>query len=541
MTVQPPGSPGARRLLGVPTSLPRMSEIVIGQLVGGRYRVQELVGQGGLGPVLRAHDEVEDMPVALEVARDSALHPDDLAERLVHAVEQARAVQHPALVRLVDVGEDAGRPYIARAWVDGTELGRRYAAGPPAPAEALAVLEQLAHALDAVHAAGQVHADLGPSSVLVRDTPGGPRAYLTGLGVRRALLAAGVGPTLTLGPETSGLPGTLAPELAAGAPPDSRTDVYALACLSFELLSGTPPFTGPTAAAVLAAHASRPRPRLSTRRPGVPAALDAVLAHGMALDPAMRPASTGALVASLHAAVGPEPGLISDDATLAPGRGGAVADAPAAAPRPARRARPRRRRAVVTAIILLAAAGGGVAGVALAASDDSPSSALDVPLLQPAPRLQEGTSLPLRPASTPGPEARAAVVETLKVFVGGNVSNLDSSWKSSVSPLVVGEGPDGAGRCVRTRQPSAQTSFERSPGIAWLRQRRTAKTLPWALQGLDAGKVDFRGARLASWRGISVAPSGQRTRLRIWLARDGLATPWEILYLDFCPATGRNA
>lgn len=221
MTVQPPGSPEARRLLGAPTSLPRMSEIDIGQLVGGRYRVQELVGQGGLGPVLRAHDEVEDMPVALEVARDCALHPDDLAERLVHAVEQARAVQHPALVRLVDVGEDAGRPYIARAWVDGTELGRRYAAGPPAPAEALAVLEQLAHALDAVHAAGQVHADLGPSSVLVRDTPGGPRAYLTGLGVRRALLAAGVGPTLTLGPQTSGLPGTLAPELAAGAPPDS--------------------------------------------------------------------------------------------------------------------------------------------------------------------------------------------------------------------------------------------------------------------------------------------------------------------------------
>ena len=400
------------------------------------------------------------------------------------------------------------------------------------------MLEQLAHALDAVHAAGQVHGDLGSASVLVRDTPAGLRAYLAGLGVRRAMLAAGVGPKLTLATETAGVPGALAPELSAGAPADRRADVYALACLAFELLSGTPPFTGPTAAAVLAAHASRLRPRLSARRPALPSTLDAVLERGMALDPQLRQTSAGDFVAALHRALGPEPDTAGAEATtLAPGRRApAGAAAHPAAPRAAARRHPGRRRGVAVAAVVLVAAGSAVFGVRLAASDDAPSAAVDVPVVPRAPRVQEGTSLPLRPASAPGAEAQAAVVETLEEFLGGNVDGRDGAWTASVSPLVTGEAPGAAGRCVRTARPSEATGFDRSPGVAWLRRRRAAKALPWALVRLRPADVSFRGRRLASWHRIAVAPAGQRS-LRIWLVRDGLAASWKVLALDFCPDT----
>jgi len=539
-----------------------MSGIEIGHLVGGRHRVQEYVGEGALGYLFRAHDEEHDSPVAVEIARASALVSDDLTERLTRAVQEASAVQHPVLVRLVDVGEDAGRPYVARAWIDGTDLGHRYVEGPPACADAVAILEQLAQALDAIHAAGQVHGDIGATTVIVRDTPTGPRAYLTGLGVRRALLAAGVGPTLTLGVETAGLPGALAPELAAGAPPDARGDIYALACVAFELLSGTPPFTGPTAAAVLAAHASRPRPQLSARRPALPPALDVVLKRAMALDPKTRPSSAGAFVAALHAGLGNQPHPTASDATLVPGRATARTTG-RPSPRPVIPGGRRWRRVLVGVALVIAAAGGAVAGASVAASDDAPSNAIDVPVLKRAPRWQPGgVHLRLRAASAPGPEAQAAVIETLKEFVRGHALPLQGSdelWVSSFAEGIVVEAPDAAGRCVRTLEPTPPNpklpvgptdpvSFGRT-GVDWLLQRRVTAELPWTLQGLHAipsihpwrglrpADVSFRGSRLASWRGISVAFTGRRSHLRLWLARDGLGARWKVLYVDFCPDT----
>jgi hypothetical protein len=492
------------------------------------------------------------VPVALELARDATLALPDLRQRLRRAVDEARVVRHPGLARIVDAGEEDGRPYVAWSWVEGRPLRHRLAAGPPAPEEALELLDQLAGALDAVHAAGLVHLDVGTSSVLVRDTPGGPRAQLAGLGVSRALLEAGAAPSLTLAAATAGLPAALAPELAAGATPDARSDVYALAALAFELLSGTPPFTGPTAAAVLAAHAVRPRPSLSSRRPALPPALDDVLARGMALDPAERPAGAGALVAALRSALGGPTSASRGDATLPPdGAGrrsellGAAARPPGGAHRNApshgrARAQGRRRSRVAVAVVLVLG-GAAVTGAALAASDDEPSSTLDVPALSaPAPK-QERTDLPLRPAPAPGPESRVAVVDTLHKFLEANAASGDSEWQTLLSPRLVVEARGAGGRCRRTVAAKPRTAPERTPAAAWLRQRRASNELPWALEGIRPSSVTFSGPRLAAWRGTYVAQTGRRKRLRAWLTREGLAASWRILLLDFCPDTPAEA
>lgn len=516
-------------------SLPGVSAQDIGRLVGGRHRLEAHVGQGPLGPVFRARDEQDDAPVAVELARDAAAFDPGLPARLVAAVDAARDVRHPGLVRLVEAGEDAGRAFVARAWIDGSDLGHRYAAGPPEPAEALEVLEQVAGALDAAHAAGQVHGDLGPAVVLVRDTPGGPRAYLTGLGVRRALLAAGIGPTLTLGSDTAGLPGALAPELASGAEPDARADVYGLACLAFEVLSGTPPFTGPTAAAVLTAHTSRPRPRVTGRRAALPPALDPVLEAGMALDPALRPQSAGALVAALHEALDGD--VTVEDATFIPGR--PVVPVVAAPAHVAPRRRRRGGGVLVGALLAVALVGGGLGGVALATSDDAPAAAMDMPTLTTPPRLQRSTILPQRPPSAPGPQAQAAVAETLRQFLDANVEDegLDTTWSFGVSPALVGEEPDAKGTCVRTATPKPGVSFKQSPGRAWLERRRASRVLPVAFPGLKPAQVRFENPRLASWEGIAVNRDGGRRRIRAWYTRDGMGATWLLAYLDLCPGT----
>lgn len=524
------------------TTLPPMAEgsPPVPRVVGGRHRIEQRVGQGSLGSLHRAHDEVEDAPVALELARDAVLALDDLPERLGRAVEEARTVRHATLVRIVDAGDEDGRPFVAWSWVEGRALRHRLTAGPLDPEQALGVLDQLAGALDAVHAAGLVHLDVGTSSVLVRDTPAGLRAQLTGLGVSRALLEAGAGPALTLGTTAAGLPAALAPELATGAAPDARSDVYALAALAFELLSGTPPFSGSTPAAVLAAHAVHPRPRLSSRRPTLPGALDPVLEAGMALEPAERPASAGVLVVALREALDRPAGAIDADTTLAPG-GAARRLAPSAGAsgRTSRAGGYARhhRRAVTAAVLILVMSGGAVTGAALAAFDDEPATIVDVPVLPAPARLQEKTDLPLRPAPAPGPDARVAVVDTLREFPASNAGSGETGWKAILSAQLVVEARGPGGRCTRTATPKPRTASDRTPGAAWLRQRRATRELPWALEGLRPSGVTFSGPRLASWRGTYVAATGGRGRLRVWLARDGMAASWRILLLDFCPDT----
>ncbi|WP_447009079.1 serine/threonine-protein kinase [Saccharothrix sp. DSM 118769] len=204
-----------------------------------------------------------------------------------------RAVSRERFARELD-----GRLYLDMRLVDGQDLAARLRGGGPLdPGEAVGIVEQVAQALGAAHAQNLVHRDVKPSNVLVADAG---FAYLVDFGIARALDA------------TTGLTGTgaaigtldyMAPERFGDGPTDYRVDVYSLACLLHECLTGSKPFPGTTAASLIGAHLNQPPPSLDAVRPGLPPGLDAVIARGMAKNPADRFATAGELAAAARAAL----------------------------------------------------------------------------------------------------------------------------------------------------------------------------------------------------------------------------------------------
>ena len=208
------------------------------------------------------------------------------------------------MIPIHDYGEIDGRLYIDMRLVDGEDMADRLTArGAMPPADVVDVLGQIAGALDAAHAAGLVHRDVKPSNVLLSPTDGVSGrdfAYLVDFGIARA--ADGTGALTGSGPIV-GTVDYMAPERFERRSPDHRVDVYALACVMFEALTGMKPFVTDSLAGLLYSHLNAPPPRPSVRRPGVSAAFDAVIARGMAKDPDQRYPTAGALAAAARAAL----------------------------------------------------------------------------------------------------------------------------------------------------------------------------------------------------------------------------------------------
>ncbi|WP_328647685.1 serine/threonine protein kinase [Amycolatopsis sp. NBC_00348] len=265
----------------------------------GPYRVESLIARGGMGEVLRAYDTRHDRVVALKLLAPEFAADHDFQERFRREAHAVARLREPHVIPIHAYGEIDGRLYLDMRLVEGDDLGSRLTAGGPlAPADAVDVVGQVAQALAAAHAEGLVHRDVKPSNVLVGPTG---FAYLVDFGIARA---AGPATGLTA---TGGAVGTLdymAPERFADAPADHRVDVYALACVLHQCLTGSKPFAATTAAALIGAHLHQPPPRPSSLRPGLPAAFDDVVARGMAKDPAERFASVTELAAAARAALG---------------------------------------------------------------------------------------------------------------------------------------------------------------------------------------------------------------------------------------------
>jgi len=276
------------------------------------YRLGERLGQGSAGAVYLARDEQLHYQVAVKV-----LGPDparDLADTLVHEVRTAAALEHPHIIPVFDAGDEDGTAYIVMRYArggDARSLLRRRGALPLA--HAWRIIAQVASALDAAHAQGLVHRDVKPANILFdaadtvagrRPGPGGDRvpahAYLSDFGVGRVFP-----PGLVTGAEqlTDALD-YLAPEQIEGDVLDGRADLYALACTSFELLCGAPPFGAEQGLTLMYSHLYAPPPVAAARRAGLPAAVDPVLARALAKDPAGRYPSCGRFAAELRAALG---------------------------------------------------------------------------------------------------------------------------------------------------------------------------------------------------------------------------------------------
>ncbi|OBH30545.1 serine/threonine protein kinase [Mycobacterium sp. E342] len=262
----------------------------------GPYRLRRLVGRGGMGDVYEAEDTVRERIVALKLMSQTLSNDPVFRSRMQREARTAGRLQEPHVVPIHDFGEIDGQLYVDMRLIDGKDLGTmlsRY--GPLSPPRAVAIVRQIGSALDAAHAAGVLHRDVKPENILVS---GDDFAYLVDFGIASATSDE----KLTQFGTTVGTVKYMAPERFGDAEITHRADIYALACVLYECLTGSPPYTGDQVS-VMGAHLHQPIPRPSAARPGIPAAFDAVIARGMAKDPADRYTTCGDLSAAAYAAL----------------------------------------------------------------------------------------------------------------------------------------------------------------------------------------------------------------------------------------------
>lgn len=345
-----------------------------GTLLGERYRLDHLIGRGGMAAVWSATDTVLGRPVAVKRLHSGMLADAEHAERFRREAMLVARLSHPNLVHLLDRGEDAEGPYLVMELVEGDNLKtlvRRE--GALDPDEAARIIAQVGRALAYAHAQGVVHRDIKGQNVLI--TPHGD-VKLADFGIARLLEPDGE-PGLTRTDMLMGSADYLSPEQADGRPIDARTDVYSLGVLLYECLTGSLPFRGEGFVAVAMKHCTEPLPDPRRVAPGVPDWLAACAMTAAAKDPADRFAGAGEMVDALEER---RMGTMVLPAAAAPPAAGAGDDGDTA-----RRRRPGRRRRRAALVALAVALLGGVvgAGVVTVGRDDGgpgPAAATDSPL-----------------------------------------------------------------------------------------------------------------------------------------------------------------
>jgi serine/threonine protein kinase len=279
------------------------------------YRLEAQVGKGGMAVVFRARDERLDRLVALKILAPELTEDQTFRRRFIAESRAAAAVDDPHILPVYEAGEADGVLFIAMRFVKGGDLRRVLEReGMLTPVRAAGFISPVASALDAAHGAGLVHRDVKPANILVDARPNRPdHVYLSDFGVsKRDTASMRTRPGLYLG-----TPDYSAPEQIQGRAVDGRTDQYALGCVLYQLLTGQVPFERDQGMAVLLAHLAEPPPSLGARLPGLPAAVDGVLARALAKVPEKRYGSCEDFADALREALGLDP-YVSRGATPAP-------------------------------------------------------------------------------------------------------------------------------------------------------------------------------------------------------------------------------
>ncbi|GAA2166512.1 serine/threonine-protein kinase [Pedococcus bigeumensis] len=267
-------------------------------LVGDRYRLVERIAAGGMGEVWRAHDETLDRDVAVKVLLPDSAQDEGFVERFRSEARLSSQLSHPNVGTVHDFGEHDGQAFLVMELMTGEPLSSLINERAPLPqAEVTEILHQTALALQAAHDAGVVHRDVKPANIVVD-----PQGYakLTDFGIARALGEA----SLTQTGEVLGTPHYLAPEQAKGAQAGPLSDVYALAVVGYEMITGERPFSGESMVATALAHVSQPAPQLSG---DVEEPLRTTVMAALAKDPSQRPQSAAEFADALRLPAGQVP------------------------------------------------------------------------------------------------------------------------------------------------------------------------------------------------------------------------------------------
>lgn len=264
----------------------------------GPYQLRRLLGRGGMGEVYEAEDTRKHRIVALKLISQQFSTDAMFRARMQREADTAGRLTEPHIVPIHDYGDIDGQFYVEMRMIDGVSLRTiltHY--GPLTPARTVAILRQIAAALDAAHANGVTHRDVKPENILVTNDD---FAYLVDFGIARAA----TDPGLTQSGIAVGTYNYMAPERFTGAEVTYRADIYALACVLGECLTGAPPYRADSVERLIAAHLLEPAPRPSELRAGrVPQAFDQVIARGMAKNPQERFCTAGDLAAAAHGAL----------------------------------------------------------------------------------------------------------------------------------------------------------------------------------------------------------------------------------------------
>jgi serine/threonine protein kinase len=349
-----------------------------GDVLAGRYRIAGRLGRGGMAEVFSAEDVLLGRRVAVKVMAPHIVGDAQAVARFRREARTVAALSHPHIVPLFDVGSEGDNEFLVLELVAGPSLADRLASeGRFSVEEAVTVADQIAAALGAAHERGLVHRDVKPSNVLFSADG---HVKVSDFGIARAVAGA---TTMTAGVQGS-VP-YVAPEQALGELPDPRSDLYALGCVIFEMVTGRPPFVGDSAVALVGQHLHREAPAPSDLVPDLPAQLDALVGRLLAKAPPQRPADAATVRREL-ARVATGSTVVLDE----------NADARSSSP-----ARPVRPWQVATAMLVAGAAAASVLAIQdrgrdpAASPDDTPAAAPSVPAME--------TAAPVTPAPSPSP------------------------------------------------------------------------------------------------------------------------------------------
>ncbi|WP_040854674.1 serine/threonine-protein kinase [Nocardia niigatensis] len=347
----------------------------------GCYQLGKLLGRGGMGEVYEAYDTTKDRTVALKLLPEHLAADARYRERFRRESRTAARLREPHIIPIHDYGEIDGLLFIDMRLVEGENLGgllKRH--GPMAPARAVAIIAQVAAALDAAHAEGLIHRDIKPANILVTQAD---FAYLVDFGIAHST----TGTALTGTGTAVGTYSYMAPERFKEDEVTYRADIYSLACVLHECLTATRPYRADSVQVLITAHLFDPIPRPSAVHPGTPTAFDAVIARGMAKDPADRYPSAGDLARAAHEALTDTDQHIASTILASVATPMQPPEPPPSGPLPGRPSAPsprvpnllRRRWIPVLAVVLtVAAAGGGIVYWKLFESVGHPTTATTV-------------------------------------------------------------------------------------------------------------------------------------------------------------------